>query len=108
MTARYYAVSVDDSGAVKSPPHGPHDTYDKAVDVHTAYYSRESPRIVNGGVAPPDNNGRRVMLDLSSIGGLTFDEHATHALLNTDPILRAIFELGRRVGMGHIQFTADQ
>lgn len=90
-TPRYYAALVDIGGNLRIVPGPPRDTYSGAMGVHTDHAMRNV-RVSS----KPDPYEPRILLDVGSIA-LT-DETQTAKLLLDDPMLRAIYELGRRQG----------
>jgi hypothetical protein len=92
MTGRYYAVKPDLAGRipVNWPVDGPHPTYDDAIKIHTQEMSRW------GGDLQPLRFERRVLLDVSSVA--TCSEQEIMLLLLCDPMLHAVFTMGRRTG----------
>jgi hypothetical protein len=94
VTARYYAVKPDSDGAIRDwLPDGPHPTYDETVKIHAQEISANPPRTFP---PPPPMFERRVLLDVSSVA--TCDEQEMMLLLLTDPMLHAVFVMGRRAG----------
>jgi hypothetical protein len=101
---KYYPVMVHDRDDDKPPPIdilGAATDYDGAHGVHVARVMRAAPaaiRVDAGGQvapAPRDPYWRpTVLLDLGTLD-LT-DEDEARRLLTADPILRAVYELGRQ------------
>jgi hypothetical protein len=95
MTARYYAVKPDLAGRipVNLPVVGPKDTYDDAVKIHTQELFDRPPSVFP---PPPEPFEYRVLLDVSSVANCT--EQETMLLLLADPMLHAVFTMGRHAG----------
>jgi hypothetical protein len=96
VSARYYAAKVDLGGNLREVPGPPCDTYDKAMDVHVSEIGRQAWPVV----IRPRQNGkpdRRVLLDLGTVP-IPGEIADVAAVLHNDPVLKAVFELGRRVG----------
>jgi hypothetical protein len=98
MQVRYYAarIDVDDSGRVHLL-HGAYPSYNEAMQVHVRHLERHlevNPEPWSRGVNALPPVRPAVLLDLGSVA---VQEDLQHAML-TDPVLSAIFELGRQVG----------
>lgn len=98
---RYYAARVHDSVDGQRDTvmvQETHPTYDTAMEVHARRIAYETPRPFNLTTGQPEPRPQHwrdtVLLDLGSITYLDPDE--VGRLIATDPMLRAIFELGRQ------------
>lgn len=90
MKPHYYAaLTRQEDGQVMMTPGGPLSSYGLAIERHAEELSRMAT------IRPPKYE-RRVLLDL---GTLNFtEEEAMQRVLMDDPVLKAVFELGRRMG----------
>jgi hypothetical protein len=101
-SARYYACVLDEKGVLILPPTGPFPTYSHAVDVHAKYLADQDAQPFPAGW-PLHGDRRRVLLDLGSVTGADHDE--MQQLLLHDPVLRAVFQLGRMSGVSRADST---
>lgn len=88
MTAYYAAHVHDDTVLIKS---GPHETHDDAMLTHVDAARRGELRPVG----PSGYWKHAVLLDTGSVQ--ITDTAALMAMLQTDPLLHAIFQLGRNL-----------
>jgi hypothetical protein len=108
----YYAALVDkDDRHVLINPTGPFTNYTKAMDMHVHVVAQGppkkgiAPRPVGAGVIafPDDSFLRTVLVDLASVAAS--NEFDWHEMLLHDPVLRAVFEMGRRRGQLEVKET---
>jgi hypothetical protein len=83
--ANYYTRRRTDG--VWGELNGPFGSHDDAMNDHTRVVSMISPA-----TAWP---AMQTFIDLATIVG---DEQATQRLLHTDPVMKTVFDLGRRIG----------
>lgn len=95
MGARYYAVTVSSKDlSILAPAYGPYDSHRAAMGFHARALAMESmPSLDRGRTQLYD---RRVLLDTGTISAT--DADGMVRLLQEDPVLRYIFELGRARG----------
>jgi hypothetical protein len=98
---RYYAGIVDQDGQLMMTPAGPFDSCDDITAWHVREASMQSPQfnLTTGAIEQPKYN-RRFLLDT---GGGIANEAELNTLLTSDPFLRTLFELGRRMGARDVE-----
>lgn len=86
----YYAAMVDKDGVIVDTRLL--DSYTAVIGVHANALARETPSLAPRQYAYE----RHVLLDLSTVE--TQSEQEFHRLMDHDPVLRTIFDIGRRMG----------
>lgn len=90
--AWYYSGVMNEKRQLIQPPTGPLSTYSHAVDVH-AKYEMQATQVPFPSGWPLHSDERRVLLDVGSVA--TADDHEMRQLILHDPVLHAVFQLGR-------------